>query len=716
VTPLTLGMFAMGLALASLHCDRATPPPRSTGTAVPAAQAVPPAQPSATSSPTGSHAGCASFPLSPAERVNRARWLKETVTHWTSRFEKEWSDSSGALVCPAQSRASKGAVHDVGDYVLAKLLTEGDAAPARARAEAALRCLFSFQRSGPTGDLLAGAFPFHYGDDINPKENPTEFALAPLAGLIADRVVAAEMREKLAAPIAFALDAVERHKVCPKYTNICLLQIAEMLSLGGVLEQGADPAIRQSGHAHVASGKARLDNWVSHTREAGIDEYDSPTYAEVDLSALLLALRGSEDEAARAKIRGALDYLWSDIAANFIPGRGSLAGPYSRTYDFVSGHGALSASSFLEGLRQEPPESGDLSGGVLSLLVHLLEEEQPHYRPSAEILCVSDEHEREIISTFGVGGPGRRERYTYLTPEFALGGASADYGTSLDSNQDEPIWGSIDSSPRTAAITVLSDYLDSPGAKVKRGNFTKLTHLLMGPAAAQSKGALLASFRVEATDPKYKDSKDLPLSLVNLATNILIPADADEILVDGRPVERGRDAPLDLHSTLLVRNGTGALAMGILDVGGLECPGPAGGFVERHRPALLFKPFEPADATHGPTARVAIYHETSLPTDPGALTGCFARVALLFAGARCDTPRCAEDLAARVAAANKGATRVYDARTGDWDVSVRVANHPELRVHRNVGPEGRVLAREIDGRERSFSPLTVNGRPIALAP
>jgi hypothetical protein len=607
-------------------------------------------------------------------------------------------------------------VHDLGDYAFAKLVIEGDNAPARARADAALRCLFTFQRVGPVGDLLAGAFPFHYGDEINPQENPTEFALAPLAGLVGHRGLSAELKQELSPRVATALDAVERHPVCPRYTNICLLQIAEMLSLGALLEEAMDPQIREAGKARVASGKVRLNDWLAFTRKAGIAEYDSPTYAEVDVTALLLALRGSQDEGTRAGVRGALDFLWSDLAANYIPGRGGLAGPYSRTYDLVSGQGAVSVSYFAEGLRAEPPERGALSGGMLSPIVHLLEEQQPQYRPSLKTLCLSTEPEREMTSTFGSGGFGKRERYAYLTPELALGSVSADYGTSLDSNQDEPIWGVVGSSPRSAAITVLPDYLDSPGVQVKRGSFTKPTHLLMSPAAAQSKGTLLALLRVQAADPKYKDSKDVSLPLVNLATNILIPADADEMLVDGRPVDRGGDVALDAHSTLVVRTGTGAMAASIVDSGGLECPGADGVSFERHRPIVRLKRLDPGDATHGPTLRVVIYHETELPKVPRALTGCFARAALLFAGERCETPGCAQGLAATVTAANKTAKRAYDARTGDWDVSIRVASGPELRVHRTVGGEGRILAREIDGHERVFSPFAVNGRAILLGP
>jgi hypothetical protein len=656
--------------------------------------------------------------ISPTERAARVQWLREDVLHAIERFEKRWSDGSGGLSCPSNHSNSKGAVHDWGDYALAKVAVSGPADPrAEALVEVAIRCLFTFQESGSTGDTERGVFPFHYGDPANPRDNPTEFALAPLADLLLGDPLPAALRNDIEPRLVMALEAVERHRVCPKYTNICLMQIAEMLSLGRVLDRSADAATRAFGEARVTSGKARLDDWLAFTRSAGIVEFDSPTYSAVDLGALLLALHGSDDESVRVKVRGALDYLWSDLAANFFPGRGSLAGPHSRTYSFFAGQGAVALSYYLEGLRREPPDPSDLSAGVLLSTIDLLNAEREPYRPSPRALCLSTGREREITSTFGPnGGAGGRQRYAFIAPEFALGSASADYGTNVESDQDEMIRAELASSPKTSAIVVLPDYLDSPGVSVKSGEFNKVTHLLMSPAAAQKGGAMLALLRVAATAPNYKSADGKLLPLVSLATNVIVPADADEILIDGQPAERDRDVSLTARPTLVVRLGTGAVAVSVLEASGLECTGAAEGFVDRHKAALHFKPLERANANHGSTARLAIYHEANLSGDSSTLSNCFARVALLIVGERCAGPGCAHDFLERVSEANKAAKRFFDARDGDWDVSARVPGMPELRVHRVVGRDEKLLAREVDGREMSFSPLRVNSRAVGLGP
>jgi hypothetical protein len=612
-------------------------------------------------------------------------------------------------------------VHDWGDYALTKLALASDAdrPAAQSRSDEALRCLLTFQRLGPAADPERGVFQFHIGGPAILRDNPTEFALAPLAALLVAFPPSAALRKELESSVATALDAMERRNVCPKYTNICLIQAAEMIALGGVLRKADDPATREFGEARVASGKARLDQWIAFTRDAGIAEFDSPTYSAVDLMALLIAMHGAEEEAVRAKVSAALDYFWRDLAGNFFPGRGSLAGPHSRSYSLFTGQGPLALSYYLEGLRAQPPETSDLSAGVLVATIDWLNAQKRGYRPPESALCTVTAPEREIVSTFGPkGGAGGRQRYTFITPEFSLGSASADTGNQ-GNDQDEAIRAELASSPKTSAIAVLADYLDSPGvSKLKLGDFAKVTHLRMGPVAAQKKGTMLALLRVDATDPKYAGEGE-SIHPVNLATNIVIPADADEILIDGRPVDRARDVSVDGRPTLVVRIGTGAVAVSVLDASGVECSSPSGTFVDRHSPTIQFKPLEAAGNDHGPIARLTIYHETALPADLGLFSDCFARVALAVVAERCTGDGCAAGLSARVSAANRAARKEFDPRTGDWDVQLRVAGGSELRVHRVLGATekgDRLLGREVDGREMTFVPLRVNDRVEVLGP
>src|SRR5207244_1457700 len=109
------------------------------------------------------------------------------------------------------------------------------------------------------------------------------------------------------------------------------------------------------------------------------------------------------------------------------------------------------------------------------------------------------------------------------------------YGASLSSDQDQMLRAELASSSRTPAIAVIPDYLDAPGSVVKTGNFDKVTHLQMSPAAVQKDGAVLALLRVPAKDPGYSAADGGRLPLVNLASNVILPAQADEVLLDGAP-------------------------------------------------------------------------------------------------------------------------------------------------------------------------------------
>jgi hypothetical protein len=254
---------------------------------------------------------------------------------------------------------------------------------------------------------------------------------------------------------------------------------------------------------------------------------------------------------------------------------------------------------------------------------------------------------------------------------------------------------------------VLPDYLDAPGSEVQAGDFKKVTHLLASPAAAQSKGELLVLFRVPADDPKYVSPSGAPVPPVNLATNVLFPADADEIWIDGARTDAHAARTLGPKSTIALRVGAGAIAFAVVDAGGLECPGaPATSASE-----IDMKPLAGATSGHGTTARLAIYHAKTLPVDTSKLRGCFARSALLFAGADCAGATCARDLGARVQAAVAQASVTWDPASGDWQVTAQL--DAKLHVHRK---NDAILARHVDGAPIHFAPLAVNGAPVSLAP
>ena len=645
----------------------------------------------------------------------RVQWLADHVVQAVARFEKRWMNADGTFNCPANRKGVSGTPHDWGNYALAKMAAAPNDPATPTRVQDAIRCLFTFQSTADAA--TRGVFSFHYGDAPIARDNPTEFALMSLARLLPDHRLSPAFERELEPKLVDALYAIGQHHVCPGYTNICLLQVAELLSIGRVLGRSDDPPIADFGAAAVASGKAHLDDWLAFTRESGITEFDSLTYSQLDLEALLIALAGADDDATRTKIRAGLDYLWSDLAANYFAVRQSLAGPHSRTYSFYSGQGALSLSYYLEGLRTPPTDAHEMPVGIGAPVIDLLNARASLYQPPSRALCLSSAAEREVISTFGPDrGAKGRERYAFITRDFALGSTSADYDPKGSSHQDEMVRGELAGPSKTSAIVVLPDYFDAPGRVIKAGTFEKVSHLVLHPVAVQKKGTLLVLLDVPAKDPKNQTHDGSSMPLVNLATNIVVPADADAILLDGVAIDRQADSPASAHATIVVKIGTGAIAVSVIEASGIECPGPDGTRTERHPPSIRFKPFESANTEHGPTARLAVYHDSDLPADASSLAKCSARVALLWVGDHCGDADCASHLAALVADANQHATRAFNPLTGEWDVRVSVAGKPSLHVHRVVGEHESIVARDVDGQQVSFAPLQVNGQPVVLGP
>jgi hypothetical protein len=318
---------------------------------------------------------------------------------------------------------------------------------------------------------------------------------------------------------------------------------------------------------------------------------------------------------------------------------------------------------------------------------------------------------RETISTYGPNaGASGRQRAFYVTPDFAIGSASADYSTNEANDQDALLLAEFMADFKTPVMTVIADYLDAPGARVGEGDFVKVTHLPMAPAAAQKGGTVLALLRVPARDPKYTAPDGAAAPLVSLATNIVFPATA-EVIVDGNVVDTTKDTVLTGTPTVAVHLGTGVVAARIVSASGLECPSGAG-VVASTSPDVHIKPLAAATTTAGATARLVVYHDTTLPSDTSTLASCFARVALVLAGAPCSGASCAQAVAASVAA--WPVNEAWSAANGDWDVRVDVPNGPSLHVHRAIATKDQVLAREVNGQTMLVTPLAVNGVTIAL--
>jgi hypothetical protein len=647
--------------------------------------------------------GCP-LPISDGDHEGRIAALGAQLDALVTKFEHDHQGGAGGGIdCPAAGKSSE-ASSTWGRYAFAKLARGTDAA-GQALALSALSCMFTYQDT-TMGSATYGVFRFHIDDAPRAGDNSTEFALEPVGWLLSQSLLPAATVRSLAPQIMAGLAAIDAHDICPHYTNICLMQQAIRLSIGAGFGATSDAGLATSGAASIAKAKSELEAWAASVKIGGVREFDSPTYGELDLEALALAHQGAllaQDAAALARVDGAIDYLWSDFSANVFASRGTLSPPYSRTYDFAGGQGILSYALWLEGLVETPWGEADPT-----MAAWLPSNEPTAHRPPASALCWSVPRTREVTSEWQQLGKLVRGRYTYLTDDYALGSATADYVVATPTSiQDVLVGGSIVSSPNTPLLTVLPDWLDAPLSAMAIGNFSKGTHLPLDPAVVQKEGALLVLLRVPAKDPGYG------VPLVSLTTNLIAPAEVDALLVDGVAIDPTKTGTASARPVLVVQNGTGVMAMAVMDASGLDCVSGA----EITETGIAHVDIVPApDDPDRPAVRLAIRHLDAPPANTSTLDPCFARVALLMVGQHCDGKDCGAVLSSAVSAAVSAATSTFDRSTGAWSVTVRAPSGPTLHVARGTMMAGDVTAREVDGVTPSFVPLSVNGTALPLLP
>jgi hypothetical protein len=178
-----------------------------------------------------------------------------------------------------------------------------------------------------------GNFAWYWEDPKPVDLNAAEFAMqrAALTWLLYRDRLSPKAREMMERLIKFSIEGIQRHKVSVDYTNIFVMKTWNCIALG---ENTGRPELARQGYA-------MLEDWLRRTRLTGIHEYLSPTYYAVDFECFGAIARHAKHPAARAKAALALEYLWSDVAANWFAPAARLGGAHSRDYDYVTGHGGL---------------------------------------------------------------------------------------------------------------------------------------------------------------------------------------------------------------------------------------------------------------------------------------------------------------------------------------------------------------------------------------
>ena len=514
------------------------------------------------------------------------------------------------------------------DAALAMLASGGDPA----QAQQLVNLMFSAQNMD-TSSPSYGVIPWDYNSDHVKDPNSTDFAcqaLGPIYIHYGDKLPSNflfAMRQHIRA----AIPVLEQRKPAVSYTNMDLMNTVNLLLLGQIVaDDGA-----------VDVGKQALQQWLDYTKNAGITEYNSPTYYAISLDSLLMGLLYSTDSSVRTSLRTALDTFWTSIQANYFAGREDLSGAHSRDYDFLEGRGGLFYYLWAEGLKNSRINTGN---NVDISRVYTLENglSAHGYHPDLTTLPILP---KWIVNS----NPNvlNSDRTNFVTGDFAFASASANYGP-----QDKLINLELTSAKDLfPEITIVPDKFDAPYGQVETLDGTghpKATHLALNPASVQKAGMLLTLLDL---DPSQAGA------VSNLATNVLLPAFADSLYVDGKKVDltKAIQIPLSTASWIGVREGQSAVLIRCFAADALGSTAPEM-VLQSDANGLPFR-----------TARITIYHYFGTPTNPTTLSQTHLKVGLIIVAYRCIDDAAWNSLLGNARSSQLSAVEI----NGNWQVEAR---------------------------------------------
>jgi hypothetical protein len=275
------------------------------------------------------------------------------------------------------------------------------------------------------GNIHEGGFPWMADDGHVSDLNAVQFLVEELCHIMIESAgkLPAETRAAIEAALRLGLAEIARLDVDPAYTNICLLDCHNSILGGQVL--GAP--------GWVARGARKLARWADEVAASGAPcEYNSPTYAGVDLGALAAIGEWAADPATRLLARLMEERLWLHTALHYHAPTAQLAGPHSRAYhnDVTGGRGALKTVLYKvlgdERLIRKTPfyplRQGDGNAGVALTTYH----------PPAPIRALLETPPLPLTVREGADLAGGLDLSTTLTADWALGVASRGYGPQAD--------------------------------------------------------------------------------------------------------------------------------------------------------------------------------------------------------------------------------------------------------------------------------------------
>ena len=388
-----------------------------------------------------------------------------------------------------------------------------------------------------------GNFRWTWRDEAVTDRNAVEFCMqdAVMIWKHHRNWVPESARLKLRELLVYSVEGCLRHRVSTSYTNIAILNAGNLIALGEMFDR---PDAAEEGYR-------RLDAICLWTWQYGTHEYCSPTYYGVDLDGLLLIEATSGQERAREQARALLELFWTDLAVNWWPPAERLAGPHSRSYDYLQGLGFLDRYPWYAGWFD------DFKTSSISLLRPLRGKWSP---PSRLKEMCDDDFPRLVRQSWGIKREEMRTHQLYR--DVTLGCAGATYGL-----QDMALTVDLPGDRSLPRCYFIPDGRQDPYGKVKyeqgSARHRKALHLAPFWAAAQR--------TCDAVGLVVYRDQDLAADVTtDVQSHFVLRKDVDAFLLHGKKLKIGGGTPeqpvripVAPGETLILREGTAAVGIRI---------------------------------------------------------------------------------------------------------------------------------------------------------
>jgi hypothetical protein len=311
---------------------------------------------------------------------------------------------------------------------------------------------------------------------------------------------------------AAALVYLQYHPVSVDYTNIHLLTASEEVIFAGIF--GDATAARR--------GMAGLTQWLTAVRANGIHEFESPTYATVNMDALYEGASYAADPGQRALFARALDYVWRELAANLFLPKMRIAGAQSRSYDPL--HGADEPMNVKLNFAGYDAPIRDASQLRCLDMYSFLQDDSSYAMP-ADARTLSSYVPR-IVEQRWAADPNAT-KYTYVTADYAIGSSNEDYDGS-DRVASIDFAGGSPTLPSIRLIGDVTGYWFGPTPKVQRDGGRVWNHAPTRPSIVQRENIMLILTDMDAGVP----DEGAPLSV-----GVIVPALAHGVAIGDVPID-----------------------------------------------------------------------------------------------------------------------------------------------------------------------------------